>query len=89
MKVNNFKRIFKQVRFSENKNFKAHVIKDTLYSLTTNIQSLIEKYEFDVHVVENAKSDLLKKKAKNLIFFSHQNLIYKMIQIMTKFDKKN
>ena len=55
----------------------------------TSILSLAEKYELDVHVVENIKSDLLQKKTKDLIFFSHQNLIYKMIQVMTKFDKKN
>ena len=64
-------------------------MKNTFYSFTTNIQSLVEKYEFDVHVVKNAKSDLLKKKIENLISFSHQDLIYKMTQIMTKSDKKN
>ena len=79
MKIDNFKRKFKQVRFFKNENFKAHIVKNTFYNLATSIQSLIKKYEFDVHVVKNVKSDLLKKKAKNLISFSHQNLIYKMI----------
>ena len=89
MKIDNFKLKFKQVRFFKNENFEAYVIKDISYNLTTNTQLLIEKYELDVHIVENARSDLLKKKTKNLISFSHQNLIYKMIQVMTKSDKKN
>ena len=89
IKINNFKRKFRQVRFFENENFETHIMKDTFYSFTINIQSLIEKYKFNVHVIENVKSNLLKKKAKNLISFSHQNLIYKMIQVMTEFDKKN
>ena len=79
IKVNNFKRKFKQIRFFEDENFEAHIVKNTFYSLTTNTQLLIEKYEFNVHAVENVKLNLLKKKAKNLISFSHQNLIYKMI----------
>ena len=79
MKIDNFKRKFKQVHFFKGENFKAHVVKGTFYNSTTSTQLLIKKYEFDVHVVENVKSNLLKKKARNLISFSQQNLIYKMI----------
>ena len=71
MKINNFKRKFRQVRFFQNENFETHVVKDIFYNLKTSILSLIKKYELDVHVVENFKSDLLKKKAKDLISFFH------------------
>ena len=69
MKIDNFKRKFRQVHFSENENFEAHAVKGTFYNFTTNIQLLIEEYKFDIYIVENVRSDLLKKKKRKTLSF--------------------
>lgn len=96
MKIENSNRK-KQIHFVANSlykinanNYKINVVKIEKMYFTKNIFTLRNKYNLDVDVVQDINCRKQRQSIEaNISFLIYRNLIYKIIQVITKSRKKN